>query len=95
MPENPYEPPPAVRESGRAFPWGAVCLIALTVAIISLGALIANAQIREGGVTFLNAWLALSLLGLFCVGSTLFIVCATGWVFAALRRGRGPKPLRT
>jgi len=95
MPENPYEPPQAPRDLSRTFPWGPICLVALTLALASLAVLISQAKFRDGGVTFLSGGLALSLSGLFCVGSLAFIAGATGWFFAALRRRRAAKPLRT
>jgi len=59
------------------------------LALVSLAVLVANVQIRGGGVTFLNAWLALSLSGLFCVGSTVFFVGGIGWFLATRSRRRG------
>jgi hypothetical protein len=88
MEPNPYEPPQGDKQAPTPYRWWRVSLLGLTLMLASLLALCGTGDFQHGGVTFLSAWIAFLLAGIFCLGVVILVVGGIGWIMAALRRSR-------
>src|SRR5688572_14028028 len=94
MDENPYQPPPKIKESwSRRNVWQWVLLAGAIGATASAVSLCGTANIQHGGVNYLNATQAFILMATFASSALALGVSGVAWLISRRPRRDGTIPI--